>query len=194
MKHSKVLCVSRIKEKPMKINLFLIEKKPEILKKWFDLILETYPPETARFLQSQKNRFANPVGHTISEGIESIFEEFLQGMNSDKISPFLDNIIRIRAIQNFPPSQALSFIFLLKKVIREELADDIREHRMFEELLTLESRIDVLSGISFDIYMKCREKLYELKANELKSLTYKILQRPNTATEVNTDETKVAGL
>jgi len=194
LKHSKVLCVSRIKEKPMKINLFLIEKKPEILKKWFDLILETYPPETARFLQSQKNRFANPVGHTISEGIESIFEEFLQGMNSDKISPFLDNIIRIRAIQNFPPSQALSFIFLLKKVIREELADDIREHRMFEELLTLESRIDVLSGISFDIYMKCREKLYELKANELKSLTYKILQRPNTATEVNTDETKVAGL
>ncbi len=175
----------------MRINLFLIEKKPEILNKWFDLILETYPPDTASFLKSRKNRFANPVGRTIFEGIEGIFEEFLQGMDYDRVSPFLDNIIKIRAIQNFSPSQAIGFVLLLKKVIREELADEIREHQLFEELLTLESKVDVLSGISFDIYMKCREKLYELRTNELRNLTHRILKEANETADVKPDEPAV---
>jgi hypothetical protein len=121
----------------MEINLLLLENKQKILKKWFDLISETYPPDTTSFLKGQKNRFDNPVGYTISEGIEVLFEELLRGVDYDRVSPFLDNIIRIRAIQDFTPSQALGFVFLLKKVIREELANEIREHQMFEELLTL---------------------------------------------------------
>ncbi len=171
-------------KKTMKINILLLEKKQIILKKWFDLILETYSPDTTSFLKKQKNRFDNPVGYTISEGIEGLFEEFLQEMDSDRVSTFLDNIIRIRAIQDFTPSQALSFIFLLKKVIREELANEIREHQMFEELLTLESKIDDLTNISFDIYMKCREKIYELKANELRNMTFRLLERANLITEI----------
>jgi hypothetical protein len=110
----------------MKINHVLAEKKQEILKKWFNLILETYPSDTAQFLKEQKNRFHNPVGHTISEGIDCIFEELLGGMDSDRISLFLDNMIRIRALQDFTPSQAIGFIFILKKVMREELANEAR--------------------------------------------------------------------
>jgi len=34
-------------------------------------------------------------------------------------------------------------------------------------LLELEQKIDDMSLLAFDIYMKCREKLYELKATEL---------------------------
>lgn len=172
----------------MDIKALLLEKKPRILKKWFDLILETYPPDTTSFLKRQKNRFDNPVGYTISEGIEGLFEEFLQGTDSDRVSPFLDNIIRIKAIQDFTPSQAISFIFLLKKVIREELANEIREHQMFEELLTLESKIDELTNISFDIYMKCREKIYDLKANELRNMTFRLLERANLITEIQEQE------
>ncbi len=178
----------------MKLNLLLLENKQKILKKWFDLILETYPPDTTSFLKGQKNRFDNPVGYTISEGIEGLFEELLRGVDYDRVSPFLDNIIRIRAIQDFTPSQALGFVFLLKKVIREELANEIREHRMFEEVLTLESKIDDLGNIAFDIYMKCREKIYELKANELRNRTYRILQRSNMVKEIKPEEESSADL
>lgn len=177
----------------MEINHFLLEKKPEILKKWFDLIVETYPPDTASFLKSQKNRFSNPVGRTILDGIEGIFEELLRGMERNRVLPFLENIIKIRALQNFTPSQALNFVFFLKKVIREEISGILREHQLYEELLELESTIDALSRLSFDIYMQCREKFHELRVNELRNLTRRALQGAERAHEGTTDKSCVTG-
>ena len=167
----------------MNLNDLLLEKRSEILKKWFDLIIETYPEETANFLKSQKNQFNNPVGHAIFEGIEEIYKEVLGEPDPEKVAVYLDNIIRIRAIQEFSPSKALSFLFLLKKVIRAEVIQKTREYHIFEELSVIESRIDDLVNISFDIYMKCREKIYELKANEVKNWTYRLLQNTNMVKE-----------
>jgi DNA primase len=42
-------------------------------------------------------------------------------MDRDSICSFLDRIISIRALQEFPPSAAIAFIFLLKKAIRNTL-------------------------------------------------------------------------
>jgi hypothetical protein len=172
----------------MKLKNLLYEKRSAILKRWFDLILETYPPETALFFKNKKNQFSNPVGYTISQGIESLFDEILQGTDSDKVSLFLDNIIRVRAIQDFTPSQAISFIFLLKKVLRDELDKEIREHDISEELHIIESRIDDLALLSFDIFMKCREKIYELKAMELSNQTYTLLKKAKLIVDLEEQE------
>jgi hypothetical protein len=155
----------------------LRHKRSTILKNWFDAVIETYPPETALFLKKQKDCFSNPVGSTILQGIENLFEDLLQGINTEKASTYLDNIIRIRAVQDFTASQAILFIFLLKKVIREEMGKEIRENGLSEELLALESRIDELALLSFDIFMKCREKIYEFKAMELNNQTFSLLKR-----------------
>ena len=168
----------------MKLENLLSQKRPAILEKWFDGVLETYPAETARFLRKQTNRFANPVGSTISQGIEGLFEALLQGIDSDKVSIFLDNIIRVRAVQDFSPSQAVAFIFVLKKVIREELKGEIRENSISEELLIFESKIDKLALLSFDIYTKCREKVYELKVSETKRMLFGLLKKANLICEI----------
>ncbi|GMT47359.1 MAG: hypothetical protein IEMM0007_0925 [bacterium] len=168
----------------MELKSLLTEKRAAILRKWFDLIVDTYPSDTSGFLKKQKNQFANPVGHTISEGIEGLFDGLLEEADSGKVSPFLDNIIRVRAIQEFTPSEAIGFIFLLKQVIRESLQKEIREHQMYDELLRLESGIDELVRSSFDVYMKCREQVYDLKANEVKNMTFRLLQRANLVKEI----------
>jgi len=168
----------------MKLEDLLSQKRTAILEKWFDAILETYPADTSRFLRKQKGRFVNPVGYTIFQGIEGLFEELLQGMDSDKTSLFLDNIIRIRAVQDFSPSQAMAFIFLLKKVIREEIKSEIGENQISEELLIFESKIDKLALLSFDIYMKCREKVYEIKVSETKRMLFGLLKRANLIYEI----------
>jgi hypothetical protein len=173
----------------MNFKDLLLEKKSAILKRWFDVILESYPADTSNFLKKQKNRFANPVGYTISQGIEGLFGEILQGIDSEKVSPFLDNIIRIKAIQDFSASQAVSFIFLLKKVIREEFEKEIKENQFSVELAALEVKIDELALLSFDIFMKCREKIYDLKAEEIKRMTFKLLQRANLICEIQEPET-----
>ena len=162
----------------MDLKQLLQKRKTTIVKKWFDAVTETYPDDTSRFLNKQKDQFTNPVGYTISEGIEHLFDALLQGMLQDKVSAFLDSIIRIRAIQDFTPSEAVAFIFRLKKVIRQELGDDIlKQQGMSEALSTFDSAIDDLALFAFDIYMKCREKIYELKANEARNLTFRLLQK-----------------
>jgi hypothetical protein len=161
----------------MKLKDILNQKRSTILKKWFDLIIETYPAETALFLKNKKDRFANPVGSIIFEGIENIFDEILKGIDPERVSPFLDNIIRVRAVQDFLPSQAISFIFLLKDVIRQELSREIKHNGITEELLEFESQLDSIAKLSFDIYMSCREKIYEFKAMELNNQTYTLLKR-----------------
>ena len=162
----------------MDLKQLLQKRKTTIVKKWFDAVTETYPDDTSRFLNKQKDQFTNPVGYTISEGIEHLFDALLEGMLQDKVSAFLDSIIRIRAIQDFTPSEAVAFIFRLKKVIRQELGDDIlKQQGMPEALSTFDSTIDDLALYAFDIYMKCREKIYELKANEARNMTFRLLQK-----------------
>ncbi len=172
----------------MNLKDVLSEKRSAILKRWFDVIVETYPADTAVFLKNQKDRFANPVGATISQGIENIFDELLQGGDIGRVSPFLDNIVRIRAVQDFTPSGALTFIFNLKKVIREELESEADKTPILKDLTALESRIDDLALLSFNIYMQCREKLYDIRANEVKSRTFRLLQRANLICDIEDQE------
>ena len=161
----------------MSLEKFLEQRKSAILERWFDSILETYPADTRQFLK-KKNRFANPVAHEIFGGIEEIFNN-LKDANSEDVSPFLDKIIRIRAVQDFSPSQALGFIFDLKKLIREELAENMGESRISEDLWELERKIDAMGLMSLDIYTKCREKLYELRVKEVKNRVGRLIERAN---------------
>jgi hypothetical protein len=144
-------------------------KKTVILNRWFGLILDTYPPDTSKMLKAEKDRFANPVGQTITKEIEVLYDEVLGEMNSDRISVALESMLRIRSVQDFSPSQAVVFVHGLKKVIRDELAGEMRGGDVFEEWLTLESNIDQLSLRAFDIYMKCREKICEIRIHEMES-------------------------
>jgi hypothetical protein len=160
----------------MTLRALLLRRKEKIINKWFDLVIDSYPPDTVHFIRNQKNQFANPVGHTIHTAIEGIFDGLLNPSDSAKISKYLDNIIRIRAIQDFTPSVALNFLFLLKDVVRQEIKEEIHEDGIFEEVLSFESLMDGLLKESFEIYMACREKIYELSANEARNMTYRLLE------------------
>lgn len=162
----------------------LSKKRSAVLKRWLDLILEAYPPETASFLKKQDDPFNNPVGQTILQGIDGIFNEILNGSGSENAAAFLEKVIKVRAVQDFTASQAISFVFLLKRAVREELKDEINRDRIHEDLSLLNDRIDELALIAFDMYMKIREKIYELKSNEIKNMTFRLLQRANLICEV----------
>lgn len=169
---------------PMKLHDLLTQKRSKILNRWLDLVLDNYPTDTKRFLKKRKDQFANPVGYTISKEIENLYKELLQGLDPERVSPILDRIIRIRAVQDCSPSQATAFIFLLKKVIREKLETEVQKSGLSDELSIFESRIDDLALLTFDIYMKCREKIYEIRVNEMKNQVYRLLQRANLIAEI----------
>ena len=176
----------------MRLNTLLAQRKTAIVKKWFAATVKTYPPDTAKFLKSQKDPFANPVGRTIYQGLLALFDELLKETDHNVMQSLLDPIIRIRAIQNFSPSQATSFIFFLKNVIRDNIRDNLKEEdfkgQLFRELLLFESKIDELSLIAFNIYNQCREKIYELKANEMKNRTFRAFERAGLVREMPAEQ------
>jgi hypothetical protein len=161
----------------MPLTAHLTQKKTAILGRWLAMIFESYPPETAIFLRKEKNHFDNPMGFRLSEGLAGLYEALVQEMDRERVLNFLDEIIRIRALQDFSPSQALAFIFLLKNVMRTELAEEIRRENLAEELSDLESRIDGLALLGFDVYTKRREKLLDLRINEMKRRVSGLMRR-----------------
>ncbi|NLI82324.1 MAG: hypothetical protein GX443_11675 [Deltaproteobacteria bacterium] len=163
----------------------MLKSKGVILRSWYEHLLSTYPPETARFMKREPNQFANPVGHTIRRGMEAVLEGFLQGSGEDSISAPLDSIIRIRAVQSFTPSQAIAFVLHLKWILRDSLREDIMENRVSTaELETWDSRVDRIALLAFDIYMKCRETIYENRVNEVKNQSFRLLKRANLVVEL----------
>ena len=157
----------------------LVRIKPALLKKWLRAVTDTYPVDTSTFLRTRSDQFANPVGATTSQSIETLYDQLAGDMESDKVLAALDDIVRIRAVQDFTPAQAVGFVFLLKGIIRAEFKDRLSDPELTRDLLELESRIDSLALLAFNNYMKCREKLYELKAKEVQQVTYRLLQRAN---------------
>ena len=158
------------------ITEILNNKKEAIVRKWIDLILNSYPAEAANFLKLKKNQFGNPIGHTITINAEKIFDELINDCDFEKIKFLLDEIIKIRAVQNFFPSQALGFLFDLKKTIRDEFSIELAEKAISDELSKLDLLIDQMVLIGFDLYMGLREKIFKIRVNEIKSKSYKAVE------------------
>jgi hypothetical protein len=136
-------------------------RKSAIMKKWLELVYETYPPDTASFLKEEVDRFANPVGYVIASNLRKILDGLIEGSDMQAMSSYLEDIIKIRAVQDFSPSQAVCFIDLLKKVILSEIPAETEA-----DATGLVSRIDRLAFMSADIYARTKEKIAQLKERE----------------------------
>ena len=165
------------------LNDLLKQHKAGILKEWVDALTDSYHDDTSKFLKKQNDAFANPVGKAIFQGLASLLDELATGMDYQKIKSALDPVVRIRAVQDFSPSQAVAFIFSLKKIIRKKLKKGSNANNFTDDFLLIEMKIDKLAMIAFDIYMECREKINELKANELRNMTFKALERAGLLTD-----------
>lgn len=162
----------------MEIKELLKEKKQTILDAWFDCIIKTYPEDSSSFLKGQKNRFANPVGYTIRKEAEALLDDFFAKTQPDSLMPHIDNILRIRAVQDFAPDEAVGFIFFLKDVLRSALKEELAgEGSLSDQLYRLDSEIDRMALIAFRLYVSCREKLYELRIKEISARTERLMKR-----------------
>lgn len=166
----------------LKLVDYLVLEQKAVLDRWFDLVMDTYAENTAVLWKKKDDPFANPVRHKFETGMRGIVVGLASGgqiPDPAVFTPLLDEIVRVRAVQDYTPSQATAFIFLLKKAVRETLWPHVAEHNLLVELLALESAIDVLALLSFDIYCQCREKLAELRINQIKKQYDRLLKRAN---------------
>ncbi len=161
----------------MNLKDFLQEKRSRILKQWREAVIETYPSETQNFLRKEKDQFANPVGLIIGSEIERLYDFIVDGTGEDQIPLSIDKIIRVRAVQDFIPSDAVKFLLNLKGIIRTQCKKTGNMSWPAEYADEVFDRIDRIVLLAFDTYMECREKINDLRVSEIKNEVGRVLEK-----------------
>ena len=160
----------------MDLQELLRSRKSEVAEVWSDLTLRTYPATTAGFFIGEKDPFRNPVGGTVRRCVATLLDGLLGDTDESSVVEALDGIIRLRAVQDFTPGQAVGFVFLFKSAVRDVLADTLAACPPEQER-ELGERLDSLAMRAFDVFTACRQRLFELRANEAKARVHSLLKR-----------------
>lgn len=171
----------------------LKQRRSSIASDWLQRTLATYPADAGVFFSKVKDKFTNPVGARLSEGIESLVDKVLSDADARDLCDSLEPLMQLRAIQDFTPARAVGFVFYLKDSLEKELAGDLHEPKAIADLLELESRIDQLALFAFDIYTKYKQKTYEIRVEEIKRSMAGVMRRTGMFVfdeENNTSDTR----
>jgi hypothetical protein len=179
----------------MDFSELLLTKRSAIIKKWFDLIVETYPPDTETFLRRQKDAMANPVGSSIRDGLDGIIDCLVAGVQGrsadaymvdwEALEPHLDRIVRVRALQNFAPSQSVRFAAEFGPALWRILVKEAKDQGLEAELKAMTALMADLVFMAFDVYAACRERLHEIRIKDEQRRVALLLRRANILTETD---------
>lgn len=148
----------------------LAEKRRRILDVWIGRTLSSY--KSSEFFLQAADPFANPVGALIREGLEQVFDLLLTEADGEAFVRPLDQIVGIRAVQAFAPSQAVVPFLELKWVVREALGESSGEPAtgpLDRQLAEFECAAERMALTAFDLYCRRRERLYQSRLKEVKS-------------------------
>lgn len=135
----------------------------DIVEKWIERMVESCPEQASTLLVRQPDPFRNPVGYAVRNGLSQLWKQLQDRMDAEAIDCALDAVIRIRALQDISPSEAVGFVFLLRSILREQ-----PEAFDFD---FLENRIDQLALAAFDKYMRCHDQILSVRLHEHERMT-----------------------
>ena len=158
------------------LSELLAQKKDAIARRWLDMIVASYPEDHRRFLTAEKDGIRNPIGAALKKAPRGIVEGLLAGEEAARLAPQLDEVIRIRAVQDFAASEVVAFVFALKKALWEEAGADCATVERMRELARIEAGIDGLALAAFDAYARARERLSDVRVSDMKRRVY-LLER-----------------
>lgn len=141
--------------------------REKIVDKWVEYTLKTYA--SSEFFVRERNKFSNPIGASVREALDRLFVLLSKGTDPEEFKGPVDQIIRLRAVQQFSPAQAIAPLNAVKHITREILAGDKERSIFIKDLYDFEFAVDLAVLAAFDIYMESRERLYQVRIAEIKS-------------------------
>ena len=152
----------------------LSTRKEALAAAWQKRMLATLPNQGVGFLATSKDPMKNPMGVTFRAGADGVIGALIEGAPREELEHRINDLIHLRAVQSLAPSMALAFIPELKELVRREIGNrDFPE----QELSEFDRAIDELLYLSFDIYVRCREQIFELRARSMRDRSYKLMER-----------------
>jgi hypothetical protein len=129
----------------------------QVAERWLARTIGSYPAPTRLPLFSEADPFRNPIGHALKENLRILAREVLGEMERRAVEPAIDQLMRLRAVQDFNASDALQFISDLKDAIAEVLGTVPAQ---------LEDRIEELAWMAKENYSTCRDQIAALRVKE----------------------------
>jgi hypothetical protein len=151
----------------MELTEALRQKQKDIQALWLERTLNSYT--SPGFFKKAKDPFANPVGVNTRKALEDILALLLSGAEQNEFSDALDQLIRMRAVQDLTPAHAVAPLLELKWVIKQIFRNDEKTKSLLPDLDNLDCDIDRVALAGFDMYMQCREQLHQCRIREIKS-------------------------
>jgi hypothetical protein len=135
-----------------------------IVDAWAARVFDEYPGATRAFLRGEADPFRNPVGAAVRDALPRLYDEIVGDMDHDTLVAALDDIIRIRIVQDLPSARAGSFVSELKAAAH----DAARDAPMVIEppMSTLDDRIGQVALLATEVLACCRQRLADVRANE----------------------------
>ncbi|GFH63206.1 MAG: putative anti-sigma-factor [Candidatus Desulfovibrio kirbyi] len=143
--------------------------KDEILRQWIEAVYSLYPLETTGFVRTSSDPFGNPVGDMTKQAAAAIYNAITgEDTAVDTVKAALDRFVKLRAAQRANPSQGLGVFYLMKPILRKLLLPQLAKDDL-ETYLGVESRLDSLTLLAFDMYASARETLADLRITEIRN-------------------------
>lgn len=142
---------------------WLKANRDAVLKEWLACCFEVYPAGAAGFMQGSASSFANPVGSRTRKSIEALYDGLVQNIDTAKLQASLDLILRVRAVQDMKPSQALGFIPGLRHILQSRRTTAKNAAALGQDWPAAELWLDQLTLLAFDVYQACRENLHQIQ-------------------------------
>lgn len=147
----------------------LKDEKSSILDEWIDRVLASYPADSAQFFKKKKDRFANPLGHSVAQGLAEVYAFICGDKEAEALGSNLEHLVNIRAVGELSASDAVSFIYELKKVVADACRKEKHATATLNEWLDFDTKVDSVAMMVFDLYTASRERLYQIRINDFKT-------------------------
>ena len=167
----------------MKFGDLLEARLDTIVERWGDAVLSAYPPDSAALFRAQQDPFANPLGHSVRKGTYGVLRAMVNDMDREELQSHLDEIIRIRAVQQLTPAEALAFVFSLRSIVRDVVPEAEADPRHRGDLAEMDRKIDEVALSAFEIYAARREEVSELRIKEVKRQVSWVMGKMNQQDE-----------
>lgn len=152
------------------------ENKEILLQKWVDKYYAAYPLGSTGFIRTSTDRFKNPIGIITQTSLNVLYDAVIgEDIDLAQVHQALEELVKLRAVQEMPASRAVGPMVQLKTLFKTEVFDElVKENKdskvlaeLFEDFFTVEARIDGLLLLSLDLYAADREKVFNLRVEEI---------------------------
>jgi len=161
----------------MTVCAVLRERRDAVLERWIELIRAEDGRAGASLPARGSDPFHDPVGDALRRGTASILETLLGEGGPAGAREGIDRIVRVRSVQALTAPRALSFVFLLRRALRD-VAGGAGDAAEWEPL---DARLDALALEAFEIYVDCRERVFEIRAREAARANAVLIRRARLA-------------